>query len=83
MEKFDLTVEGLQKYKDELDFILIVDFHRGSYSTRTVNDVDLGEICKSLGGGGHKKAAGFPMNKENNDLILGIIKDNLNKKVLN
>lgn len=72
-----------EKYKDELDFILIVDFHRESYSTRTVNDVDLGEICKSLGGGGHKKAAGFPMNKENNDLILGIIKDNLNKKILN
>lgn len=70
-----------EKYKNELDFILIVDFHRRSYSTRTVNDIDLGEICKKLGGGGHKKAAGFPMNKENNELILGIIKDNLNKSL--
>lgn len=70
-----------EKYKNELDFILIVDFHRRSYSTRTVNDIDLGEICKKLGGGGHKKAAGFPMNKENNELILGIIKNNLNKSL--
>ena len=36
----------------------------------------MGEICKKLGGEGHKKDAGFPMNKENNELILGIIKDN-------
>lgn len=66
------------KYKDELDFILIVDFHRRSYSTRTVNDINLGQICKSLGGGGHEKAAGFPMNKENNEIIFGIIKEKLN-----
>ena len=62
---------------------MIIDFHRRSYSTRTVNDIDLGQICKSLGGGGHKKAAGFPMNKENNELIFEIIKDNLNKEILN
>lgn len=65
------------KYKDELDFILIIDFHRKSYSMRTVNEVDLGLLAKKLGGGGHKKAAGFPMNKENNKLIFNIIRDNI------
>lgn len=64
------------KYKDELDFILIVDFHRRSFSTRTVNDINLGDICKSLGGGGHAKAAGFPMNNENLEKILELIKKN-------
>ena len=65
------------KYKNELDFILIVDFHRMSYSMRTVNDIDLGKIAKTLGGGGHEKAAGFPMNNENNELIFNIIRNNI------
>lgn len=65
------------KYKDELDFILIIDFHRRSYSMRTVNDIDLGALAKKLGGGGHQKAAGFPMNKENNEIIFSLIKSNI------
>jgi len=68
------------KYKDILDFILIVDFHRRSFSMRTVNDVDLSIIAKSLGGGGHKKAAGFPMNEENIDKIFPLLQKKLIKK---
>lgn len=64
------------RHKD-LDFILIVDFHRKSFSTRTTNDVNLGEICKQLGGGGHAKAAGFPMNQENINMVLELIKNNI------
>ena len=44
---------------------------------RTVNDIDLGKIAKTLGGGGHEKAAGFPMNNENNELIFSIIRNNI------
>lgn len=66
-----------EKYKDIFDFILIVDFHRHSFSMRTVNDVDLSSIAQTLGGGGHKKAAGFPMNKENIEKIFPLIQQNL------
>lgn len=64
----------------ELDFILIVDFHRKSFSMRTTNDIHLGEISKKLGGGGHAKAAGFPMNEENTNEILNLIKGNFKYK---
>lgn len=70
---------SLSKIHPELDFILIVDFMRRSFSMRTTKEINLGEISKQLGGGGHTKAAGFPMNKENLDKILDIIKNNINK----
>ena len=47
---------------------------------RTVNDVDLSIIAQSLGGGGHKKAAGFPMNEENIDKIFPLLQKKLIKK---
>lgn len=65
--KFRSSVGNLlsEKYKDELDFILIANYERESYSVRTVNDINVGNICKSLGGGGHEKAGGFPMTDSN------------------
>ncbi len=52
------------KYKDELDFILIADYNRESFSLRGVTNVNLGEVSSRLGGGGHEHAAGFPMNDD-------------------
>jgi nanoRNase/pAp phosphatase (c-di-AMP/oligoRNAs hydrolase) len=65
--KFRSSVGNLlsQKYKDELDFILIADYERESFSARTVNNINIGNICKQLGGGGHERAGGFPMTDEN------------------
>jgi nanoRNase/pAp phosphatase (c-di-AMP/oligoRNAs hydrolase) len=31
------------------------------------NTIDLGELCKVFGGGGHKAAASFPINKKSLD----------------
>ena len=53
------------KYKDELDFILIANYEKESFSIRSVNDINVATICKKLGGGGHDKAGGFPMTDEN------------------
>lgn len=56
------------RHKD-LDFILIANFVRGSFSFRTTNDIDLNEVAGLIGGGGHDKAAGAIMNDENVDLF--------------
>lgn len=65
--KFRSSVGNLlsEKYKDELDFILIANYERESFLVRTVNEINVGNICKKLGGGGHEKAGGFPMTDEN------------------
>lgn len=39
-----------RKYKDELDFIMIINFARSSFSLRTVNGVDLGALVEAIPG---------------------------------
>ena len=56
------------RHKD-LDFILIANFVRGAFSFRTTNDINLNEVAKLLGGGGHAKAAHADMNPENLNLF--------------
>lgn len=71
-----------RRYKDELDYILIINFLRGQFSFRTVrDDVNVGEIAKSLtsGGGGHIKAAGMPINNDTL-FILDLVKESLMEK---
>ena len=49
----------LCKMHPEIDFILMIDLGNNAISYRTVkDDVNVGEIAKELGGGGHPKAAG-------------------------
>ena len=60
----------------ELDYILIVNFFRNSFSFRTTKDnVDVSLIAKKYekNGGGHKKAAGMSITAENIWLIEKII----------
>lgn len=52
------------RHKD-LDFILIANFVRRAFSFRTTNDINVNEVAKLIGGGGHSKAAGATMNDEN------------------
>ena len=49
---------------DEIEYVAMIDISRGAVSFRSVKeDIDLGgEIAHSLGGGGHKKAAGSRFN---------------------
>ena len=49
---------------DEIEYVAMIDISKGVVSFRSVkDDIDLGgEIAHSLGGGGHKKAAGSRFN---------------------
>ena len=69
-----------EKYKDELDFILMADCVNEKFSTRTVNDVDLNIVCNQVGGGGHPKAAGFKMTKETLELVKPYLNEELVEK---
>lgn len=69
-----------ERYKDELDFILIADCNREKFSARTVNDIDLNIICNQVGGGGHPKAAGFKMTKETLELVKPYLDEELVEK---
>ena len=47
----------------ELDYVVILDMLRDKASLRSKGKVNVGEIAKECGGGGHPKAAGFQMNE--------------------
>ncbi len=67
----------------ELDYILILNYSRNSFSLRTIkDDINVGLIAKSFtpDGGGHIKAAGMPLNKDT-IFILDIINEQIKKLV--
>lgn len=49
---------------EEADYVLILDMLKDKASLRSKGKVDVGEMAKECGGGGHKKAAGFQMNDQ-------------------
>lgn len=55
----------LAKLHTDLDFIAMADLGEGKLSFRTIReDLDLGQLAKQYGGGGHPKAAGAPIDEE-------------------
>lgn len=59
------------KRHPEIDYIIMINMENNTYSFRAVkDDVDVADIAKRLGGGGHKAAAGAPISKSANyDII--------------
>lgn len=54
----------LAKDNPFLDFIALIDVGEGKVSFRGIHDhIDLSEIARRYGGGGHPKSAGCPLNK--------------------
>ena len=61
---------------EELDFIAIIK--QGAVSLRTVkDDINLTDIAKQFGGGGHPKASGFPLGKDKLDKFICELLGNL------
>ena len=60
-------------YEPEVDIIFFLYHDAISMRSRT-DDIDLGQFAKRFGGGGHTKAAGFPITCESVDMFLDFIK---------
>jgi len=59
------------------DFAMIISMD-GTVSLRSKGDIDVSEIAKGLGGGGHKAAAGFPITEKTlqdvtNNVLCGLL----------
>lgn len=66
----------LSEENQHLDFIMIPNLGRNSVSFRGCKDeINLGEIAKHFGGGGHPKAAGAKLEDRKLKKIIEIIKD--------
>lgn len=62
------------KENEDIDFCCLVDLNRNKVSMRCVKDsVDVSEIAKRFGGGGHAKAAGFVFTDDTKEKILSMI----------
>jgi nanoRNase/pAp phosphatase (c-di-AMP/oligoRNAs hydrolase) len=63
----------LAKRNSDLDFIMIPSAKLGAVSLRGINEnMNLGDIAKAVGGGGHKFAAGFSLDKEDKEKLVDI-----------
>lgn len=61
----------------QLDFIMLINMS-GTISYRGVkDDIDLGEVAKQLGGGGHPKASGSPITEEERGKTIDYLLDRL------
>lgn len=62
----------------EFDFIAMVNFGTNSISYRaTKEDVNVGEFAQKMGGGGHPKAAGSPIEVELSKALIPVIFKNM------
>lgn len=65
----ELASAILNKY--DVDFVVIIS--PNGISFRTEKDIDLSNIAKQYGGGGHKQAAGAPIKEEQKKQIIKIL----------
>jgi len=58
----------LCKINSDIDFAVIININH-SLSFRTIKDIDVSAIAKSIGGGGHSKSSGAPINIDREEFI--------------
>lgn len=67
----------------ELDFVMFLSFQSLTISMRTIrDDINLSEFAKSIGGGGHPKAAGAPLKVEQAERLLELYHASFNEERL-
>ena len=62
--------------KDYINMSVMINIDEGIVSLRSIGDIDVGEIAKQYGGGGHKNAAGFKLTKNIKEYIFNKLLDN-------
>lgn len=68
----------------DLDFIIIINFRKGTISFRSKSNIDVSRLAAHLGGGGHSRAAGCQLPeevKENMKNMMVTILNTIAKKV--
>lgn len=54
---------ALLEHYPQVEYVMMIDFRQDKASLRGRGNLHLGDLAKQVGGGGHKKAAGFPLNQ--------------------
>lgn len=75
----DLESNPLSDNYKNIDFIAIITGNKISYRGLR-DDLDLGLIAKSLGGGGHPKSSGSPIHSHTKEKMYNIIFEGINKE---
>lgn len=76
-DKFTSEIgNALCKRNKDLDFVMMISY--GDIGLRGKDKVDLSELAKKYGGGGHFNAAGFPIN---GNKIINMILESINEKL--
>ena len=65
----------LSNKHNDLDFILIANFDRMSFSLRTTTAFNVGLFALQYGGGGHEQSAGIPFNEKSIKLLDYFVKE--------
>lgn len=90
MKKFEVLPKHLDGIVNQLRItkgvevaVFLYETEDGTYkaSTRCNTDVDLAKIAVAFGGGGHKKAAGFSIKKEEPEKIIAKIVSEIEKQL--
>ena len=55
--------------KDYINMAVMVNIDEGVVSLRSIGDVDVADIAKQYGGGGHKNSAGFKLTKDSREYL--------------
>lgn len=67
-----------EKYKHSIDFVIIINMQQGISFRASKDNVNVSEIAKVYGGGGHVKASGAPMDNSLKREVLKLILNNKN-----
>jgi len=61
----------------KIDFAIIIDMIENCVSLRSIGETDVSVIAKKYYGGGHKNAAGFPLESKTKSVLLRLVADNI------
>ena len=62
--------------KDYINMSVMINIDEGIVSLRSIGDIDVGEIAKQYGGGGHINAAGFKLTTDRREELFSLCIDN-------
>lgn len=65
-----------EKYKHSIDYVIIINMQQGISFRASKEDINVSEVAKIYGGGGHVKASGAPMDNSLKREVIKLILNN-------